>query len=191
LRNDDRHLFFGTSNRSKFDEARRILAPFKIDLCFLGEKGVEIQSEDIEEISKHAAKSLVQRSKVPVIVEDAGLFIDELQGFPGPYSAYVYETLGSEGILRLMQGASNRSAAFLSVVAFCGPNVEVRSFSGRVNGRIAQQCAGSRGFGFDPIFVPDKGDGRTFAEMNTEEKNRLSHRSRSFIRFAEWWLSIL
>lgn len=190
MRKDDSQLFFGTSNKNKFEEARRILKPFQINLRFLKGKGVEIQSENLENIAAYAARQLAQKSNVEVVVEDSGLFIKSLKGFPGPYSSFVHETIGIEGILQLMSAAANRSASFTSAVAFCTPSSEPVSFLGIVEGKIAGSSKGSGGFGFDPIFAPSEGDGRTFAEMKAEEKNALSHRSMAFREFASWYLSV-
>lgn len=189
MRKGSSQLFFGTSNKNKFDEAKRILEPFQIDLRFVGEKGVEIQSSNLEEIAAYAAKCLAQKLNVPVVVEDAGLFIRALKGFPGPYSSFVEATIGIEGVLQLMSSAPDRSASFASAVAFCTPNSEPASFQAVVEGQIAERSIGSGGFGFDPIFVPAGSEGRTFAEMQTEEKNALSHRSRAFKEFARWYSS--
>ncbi len=189
MRKDSPALYFGTSNRHKFNEAKQILEPLNIKLGRLGEKGIEVQSERLEEIANYAAKFLTRRSNITVIVEDAGLFIDPLKGFPGPYSSFAYKTIGVEGVLRLMDCGLKRSATFLSVVSFCTPTSQPRYFKGIVRGEIAQRAKGSKGFGFDPIFIPDEGNGETFAEMSVGEKNCLSHRARALRRFARWYLS--
>jgi len=123
-------------------------------------------------------------------VEDAGLFVEALKGFPGPYSAYVYRTLGTRGILKLMENVEDRAASFRSVVVFSSPEHQPVCFSGEVKGRISMEERGDSGFGFDPIFEPEAGDGRTFAEMTTEEKNRYSHRAEALRRFAKWYSSL-
>ncbi|NOZ89276.1 MAG: RdgB/HAM1 family non-canonical purine NTP pyrophosphatase, partial [Crenarchaeota archaeon] len=120
----------------------------------------------------------------PVAVEDAGLFVDALSGFPGPYSSYVYKTIGVHGILRLLEGEENRAARFVSVIAYAGP-WGVQLFRGEVKGSIAAEPRGSGGFGFDPIFIPEGAD-KTFAEMNIEEKNMYSHRARAARKLCSW-----
>jgi len=119
-----------------------------------------------------------------VFVEDAGLFIDALNGFPGPYSSYVYRTIGVEGVLKLVEGKS-RGAAFVSVIALYHPGKGVRVFKGMCRGVIAQHPRGFSGFGFDPIFIPE-GVGKTFAEMREDEKNKLSHRGEAARKLIEW-----
>ncbi len=151
-------------------------------------KAMEIQDENLENIAKASAIDAAKKCGLPVIVEDAGLFIEALNGFPGPYSSYVNKTIGVGGILKLMKNVKDRSAYFLSAVAFYNPdNGELKVFNGRVEGQIAEEAKGRSGFGFDPIFIPIGGDGRTFAEMGTEEKNRFSHRAMALRRFAEWY----
>ena len=151
----------------------------------------EIQSEDLREVAERSVLYAYDVLREPVMVEDAGLFIEALNGFPGPFSSYVYKTIGVEGILKLMRGVEDRRAKFVSVIAFYSPITEpVKFFTGEVEGRISEEARGSKGFGFDPIFIPAEGDGRTFGEMDVEEKNKLSHRARAARKFAEWILRI-
>ncbi len=182
-------LCFITRKREKFEEAKRILAEQGISLCMLEADLTEVQSDRLEDIAKASAREGAVRFGVPVVVEDAGLFIKALGGFPGPYSAFVFRTIGNKGILKLMKNVRNREAEFRSAVAFCRPEEEVVCFLGVVRGRIAEQMRGRFGFGYDPIFIPEEGDGRTFGEMTMEEKNALSHRGRAFRRFAAWFKS--
>ena len=182
-----RLIFFVTNNIHKFNEARRVLAQYNIAVAMLRVKPSEIQDDNIEKIAKSSAIEAYQKTKLPVIVEDAGLFIDALKGFPGPYSSYVYRTIGKEGILKLLEESENRKARFKSVVAFCGPDMDIRCFKGAVEGKISRAVRGESGFGFDPIFEPNDFSGRTFGELSIEEKNRVSHRSRALRSFAEWY----
>ncbi len=141
-----------------------------------------------QKIAETSAIDAAKKCNLPVIVEDAGLFIKALNGFPGPYSSYVNKTIGVEGILKLMRGIKDRTAYFFSVVAFYDPDInELEFFYGKVEGEIAEEARGKSGFGFDPIFTPIEGDGRTFAEMGVEEKNKFSHRSKALRKFAKWY----
>jgi len=131
---------------------------------------------------------------MPIFVEDAGLFVEALKGFPGPYAAYVYHTIGNQGILKLMADTENRGANFQSVISYCDSenSVDPVSFYGEIKGEItpAQRTEqGKSGFGFDPIFQPE-GSSRTFAEMTVEEKNGYSHRAAAIRRFAEWYKTL-
>lgn len=184
-----RVAFFVTSNIHKFQEARHVLGEYRVAAALLRVEVSEIQDDDTENIARASSEEAARRCNLPVMVEDAGLFIEGLGGFPGPYSSYVYRTLGTRGILRLMRDVKQRDAHFRSVVAFCDPGAVLRSFQGRVEGRIAWKERGASGFGFDPVFEPSGGRGRTFAEMTMREKNRYSHRARALRKFARWYVS--
>ena len=180
-----RRVYFATTNSHKFEEARLILTEYGIEVLRLDAKGQEIQAKTIEEIAMASAKYVARRRKTPAIVEDAGLFVEALNGFPGPYSSYVNQTIGNKGLLKLLEGITNRRAEFRSAVAFSGPTT--KCFSGVVFGNISNEERGSSGFGYDPIFEPLEGGGRTFAEMAMEEKNTHSHRAKALRSFAEWY----
>ncbi|MEM2239132.1 MAG: XTP/dITP diphosphatase [Candidatus Bathyarchaeia archaeon] len=179
-------FYFATRNKGKFREAKLIFESLGLKLTMLEADKIEIQSDSLEDIASYAAKELSGRLGFKVVVEDAGLFIRSLNGFPGPYSSYILKTIGLNGVLRLMNGVSDRYAYFLSVVAYAEPGKPAKVFQGRVEGLITSEPRGSGGFGFDPIFQPLEGDGRTFAEMSAEEKNRFSHRAKAFRELAVW-----
>jgi XTP/dITP diphosphohydrolase len=182
--------FFATTNYHKFHEARQVLAEHGISAALLRIEAIEIQDDNLEEIAKASAQDAVEKSGLPVLVEDAGLFIDALKGFPGPYSSYVYRTLGTQGVLKLMKRIAKRNAHFHSVVAFHNPKrASPKCFHGKVKGKITLKEQGKQGFGFDPIFVPKGGVGKTFAEMTTVEKNKFSHRAQALRKFAAWYKS--
>jgi XTP/dITP diphosphohydrolase len=187
-----RVIFFATNNVNKFDEARRVLAEYDVAVGMLRVKSVEVQSESLEEIARASALDAFEKCHLPIIVEDAGLFIDALNGFPGPYAAYAYKTVGNQGLLRLMRNVEARSAHFESVVAHFSAELESPvCFHGEVLGEIAdkERKGNSRsGFGFDPVFKPLKSS-KTFAEMTIAEKNEHSHRARALRKFAEWYKS--
>lgn len=183
-------IFFATNNIHKFDEARKVLTEYKIAVGMLRAKALEIQSDNLEEIAKTSVVDAFKRCDLPLIVEDAGLFIDTLNGFPGPYSAYAYKTIGNKGLLKLMENIENRKARFHSVIAYY--SAELKSpicFKGEVAGEIArEERRGKResGFGFDPIFKPVNSQ-KTFAEMTSMKKNKYSHRAQALRKFAEWY----
>jgi XTP/dITP diphosphohydrolase len=182
--------YFVTSNIHKFLEASSVLSEYKIATAKLRVEAVEIQDDSLENIAKYSVQDAVKNCGLPVFVEDAGLFVEALGGFPGPYSKYVYNTVGVKGILKLMKNIENRNAYFISVVAFGSPDEQPTCFVGKVKGKISLQEIGGSGFGYDPIFVPSEGDGRTFAEMTTTEKNGLSHRAEALRKFALWYSSV-
>ncbi len=184
-------VFFATGNIHKFNEACAILGSQGIAVGMLKLKGDEIQSDSLRDIAENSVIKAYEQSRLPIFVEDAGLFIDALGGFPGPYAAYVYKTIHNSGVLKLMEGVKDRTAKFQSVIAFCDENhaCEPLCFHGEVKGEItlAERVEqGKSGFGFDPIFQP-QGSEKTFAEMTITAKNGFSHRAMAIRRFAEWF----
>ncbi len=189
LKPESRVIFFATGNFHKFDEARRVLTEYDIASAMLRVKALEIQSDSLEEIAKASVLDAFNRCHLPVIVEDAGLFVDALKGFPGPYAAYVYKKISNPGLLKLMENVRDRSATFRSVIAYHDGRGEPMCFEGEAVGRISyDEIWGNlkTGFGFDPIFQPAESD-RTFAEMAIEEKNVFSHRANAVRKFAQWY----
>jgi len=179
---------FASNNPHKLIEVKEILEPFGIKVNPLKSKVREIQSNSLEEIAADSARITAQATHKSIVVEDAGLFIESLGGFPGPYSSYVFDTIGCRGILRLMEGMAKRMATFRSVVSYCEADREPRLFTGETRGKISLAMRGGRRFGYDPIFIPDELDGRAFSELTVREKNRVSHRSKAFNKLANWLL---
>jgi len=180
-------IYFLSKNEHKLREIRSFLEPYGFEVEIMFEDKVEIQSDSLAEIVKKAVE-FVGRRKYAFFAEDAGLFIDHLNGFPGPYSSYVYKTIGIDGILKLMLGVEDRKATFRSAIALFHPKLdEIKVFEGHVEGVISTEKRGTEGFGFDPIFIP-RGESRTFAEMSLEEKNRYSHRARAVKKMLDFLL---
>lgn len=146
---------------------------------------VEIQSEDLTSIALYSAVQTSLYLKELFFVEDAGLYITSLKGFPGPFSSYVYKTIGVDGVLKLLSGFSDRTAIFKSVIVLHCPRQGFKVFEGSVRGSISLEARGLGGFGFDPIFIPE-GHTKTFAEMDLEVKNSLSHRGKAFRAMVNW-----
>jgi XTP/dITP diphosphohydrolase len=187
LREREATVYFATGNRVKYIEAAQLASIFGISLKRLTIDKLEIQSDDLQDISSFAAKKASETTRRAVVTEDAGFFVDALGGFPGPYSSYVFRTVGVEGILSLLRGFRNRNASFRATVAFCRPRARPICFNGLVAGVVSRKPKGNYGFGFDPIFKPNRADGRTFAEMKTKEKNLFSHRAEAFAKFFTWF----
>jgi XTP/dITP diphosphohydrolase len=170
-------IYFVTSNKGKFREVKDILSSFHVVQKDIGYP--EIQSSNLEEVVVFGLNSFQDMGLEKSIIEDSGLFIDALQGFPGVYSAYAYQSIGSSGILKLMEGVTNRRAVFRSMIGYRDTIVdEVTLFEGSCKGFISEVLIGEQGFGFDPIFIP-RGSNLTFAQMTKQEKNRYSHRGKS------------
>jgi XTP/dITP diphosphohydrolase len=184
-------VFFATGNIHKFNEARVVLAKHGLAAGMLRAKAVEIQSDSLTEIATTSAIDAYKRCHLPIIVEDAGLFVDALKGFPGPYAAYVYKTVGNRGLLKLLENVQDRKATFRSAIAYCDSETgQVTCFTGEAQGEITTQERAvdvKSAFGFDPIFQPNASS-KTFAEMTPEEKNAVSHRAQAVSKFAQWYL---
>ena len=174
-------LVFVSSNNHKYQEAKKILSSFGLEIKFLKLDLEEIQSNSLKEIALKKAKNAFHKCQKPVIVEDDGLFIDSLGGFPGPYSSYVFKTIGNDGILNLL--TRNRKAKFVSVIAYCDNTIQ-KSFEAKLDGKISTAQKG-KGWGYDPIFLPENAK-KTFAEY--DKKNNMSHRFKALKKFSNWYL---
>lgn len=172
-------IYFVTSNKGKQAEARAIFG----DLVQKDIGYTEIQADTLDEVAAYGIKEVAARLDSPVMIEDAGLFVEALGGFPGVYSAYVQRTIGNAGILRLMEGEENRNAHFKSVVAYIEPGMQPAFFTGEVHGQIGFEERGRKGFGYDPIFYVGE---VSLGEMEMEEKNRISHRAASMKALKDW-----
>jgi XTP/dITP diphosphohydrolase len=194
-------LYFISSNENKFLEIQKLLVTEKkmktdnkngvvseknkIHLYFKKSLIKEIQSESILEVAEDKVKKAFDFIRKPVIIEDDGLFIEELNGFPGVYSSFVFKTIGNKGILNLLRNNENKRASFLSVITFSDGKT-MKSFNGETTGHITTKIF-SQGWGFDPIFIPE-GETKTYGQIDIVNKNRLSHRSKAFKKFLEWHL---
>ena len=182
-------VLFATSNKNKIAEAKASLGPLGYTVEQLLIDGtppnfIEPQTDEIEIISK----SKIQQSLAfisgtefegsSILVEDSGLFIEDLGDFPGVYSSYVEKTIGNKGIIKILDNISNRRAEYRAY-SILYENGKYWNSLGICSGKISTEIRGFNGFGFDPIFIPDSGDGRTFGEMSQFEKDSKSHRGKS------------
>ena len=190
-----------TGNSGKVREAKHALEPLGFDVRQLVIDGVEIsepQCDDLEDVARsklEQAQTHLPNPSDALMVEDAGLFVDALQGFPGVYSAYVLNTIGCKGMLRLMIGEASRGAQFEAVAAFLLDG-EVHVSRGICRGELSLEASGNEGFGFDPIFIPTDLDedgnalpigemgaksthGKPFGGIPLDEKQNYSHRHRA------------
>jgi len=174
-------LYFVSSNNHKYQEAKIILDSFGIKLGFIKSTLEEIQSNSLKEIALCKAKDAFSKCKKPLIIEDDGIFINSLNGFPGPYSSYIFKTIGNKGILNLLK--QNRKAKFISIITYCDKHI-LQSFDAKIDGSISKSVKG-KGWGYDPIFIPNNLQ-KTFAELNN--KNELSHRYKALKKFSKWYL---
>jgi XTP/dITP diphosphohydrolase len=144
----------------------------------------EHRSDDVGEIARGKAEFAYRQLKTPLIVDDTGFFIDALNGFPGPYAAFVLNSIGNAGILKLMEGRMDRSARFTTAIAYADDQ-GVWAFTGTIDGSITDEPRGRGGFGYDPIF---KAGTRTLAELPIEEKSKISHRAKALAEFHDWFM---
>ena len=168
-------LYFCTSNNHKFREIKTIIEKItSIQVKHIFLSPLEIQSNNLQEIAKYSLESSAKIvEKRPLFVEDSGLFIMKYNGFPGPYSAFIYETIGNEGIIRLLKGEKDRRAYFQSTIALLLEE-EPLIFTAVVDGHISFDISHS-GWGYDPIFIPNSNPSSTFGDLG-DEKMWISHR---------------
>lgn len=162
-----------TSNPGKVREYQEVFQPLGIDAVQLRVPYDEIQSSELEEVVKKGMKELKGQGIRDFIIDDSGLFVDHLNGFPGVWSAYAQRTIGNPGLLKLMNGVSNRTARFKCCIG-CNINGKDTVVTGICEGTILNEERGNEGFGFDPIF--SQNGTSSFSEISLEEKNMVSHR---------------
>lgn len=176
-------VLFASSNENKFEEVSTILSELGISSQFFRCELQEIQANNLDEVARFKANYAFSLCSKPVIVEDDGLFIPSLRGFPGPYSSFALGTIGNKGILRLL--ARQRSAFFRSIIAYREKEGSVMLFDAVVHGKISKKIQGN-GWGFDPIFIP-QGQTMTYSQLKNT-KNHISHRYLALRKFANWYL---
>lgn len=164
-------LVFVTSNKGKVEEISSMLG---MDLENANLELDEIQNIHIAKVAVHKAKQAYGILHKPLIVDDTGIEVLDWNGFPGPLLAHIVKSGGMELMLSMMKGAARRDAIFKTVIAY-HTGSEVITFEGGLEGSIANEIRGTRGFGIDAIFIP-KGYDKTYAEMSLDEKNKISHR---------------
>ena len=186
LRKKPEQIFFHTGNEHKLDEASQAMSELQIKIRSLKEISssisvVEPQGENCANVAHSKIMQVLDLVEDELngnwlMVEDSGLFVDALGGFPGVYSSYVHSTVGIEGIVKLLEENKDKSARYISSISFWDGE-RIHSVQGHCKGRISLESRGDSGFGYDPIFIPEAGDGRTFSEMTLLEKTALSHRT--------------
>ena len=176
-----REIVFATGNAHKVDEVAHILG----DGWIVGSRdpGVEETGTTFEANALIKARAVVAETGGMAIADDSGIEVDALDGRPGIHSArWTEESDWIPRVLRELDEATSddRRGRYVAAAAAVWPDGRETVVRGTVEGRIAGAPRGSGGFGYDPIFVPDEGDGRTFAEMDADDKHAMSHRGRAF-----------
>lgn len=182
-------MYFVSSNENKYKEIVDFIQALdrpNFTIKFKRLELEEIQSDSLEKVSEHKALKAFERVRYLTLIEDDGLFIDALNGFPGVYSSYIFKTIGNSGIIKLLSDEKNRKAVFRSVFAFHdGKNIQI--FVGEKCGSISHSPEGE-GWGYDPIFIPE-GFENTFAHLGYEFKNKISHRRIALEKLCTWFLA--
>jgi XTP/dITP diphosphohydrolase len=178
-------IIFATNNQHKVDEIRHHLAN-RFEIITLKEAGIDIDipepHETLEANAREKSTTIHELTKQNCFSEDTGLEVDALHGEPGVKSArYAGEKADPEKnmakLLENMKGFDNRKARFRTVISLIFNHKEYQ-FTGICPGEISLTPSGGRGFGYDPVFIPE-GGGKTFAEMDKNEKNQFSHRRKA------------
>jgi len=186
---DGLRLVLATANPDKAAEIRDILSDHGIVLLPRpsGVPDVEETGDTLVENARLKARALCQATGQVAVSDDTGLEVDALEGAPGVHSArYAGENATyADNVAKLLEQLAGiprtrRRARFVAVALVSFPDSTEIWAEGVVGGRIAEEPRGAGGFGYDPVFVPDDGDGRTFAEMSPAEKHAFSHRGRAF-----------
>lgn len=176
-------ISFATGNNNKLNEFRNYLKPMNIEIEHIDIEYPEIRSDKIEDIAKQGAIYISKKINRPVIVEDSGLFIESLNGFPGTYTKWVHQKIGHEGIFRLLKEKENK-AEFKACIGLHIPGKEPITFLGISKGTVITEERGTKGWGHDPIFIPENYD-KTWAE-DPDLKAMTSHRILALKKFSEW-----
>lgn len=190
-------VVLASGNKNKIKEMQTLLSDLcSKEICVLSLKDIGFFDEIIEDGSSFEENALIKArapksSEYPVIADDSGLMVDILDGEPGIYSArYAGEesddAKNNKKLLNKLEGipSDKRSARFVSVIACVFPDGRKITTEGICEGVILEEYRGNGGFGYDPLFyVPELG--KTFAEMNSDEKNSVSHRGKAMRSFAE------
>ena len=166
-----------TSNRHKLEEYQHGLSSLGIAVEHLDADCDEVQADTLGEVVQACMRQLKREGHRDFMVDDSGLFVPSLNDFPGVYSAYVMQTIGCQGMLRLLEGL-DRLARFECCIGVCSEELGEFTVTGMSPGRIIHEERGGSGFGYDPIFAPE-GQELTFAQMDMGTKNAYSHRGRA------------
>lgn len=173
-------IYFITSNKYKFKEAKEILSDIEqleIDLF-------EIQEETPQKIVEHKLKEALKYHQGPLVVDDVSLELESLKGFPGPYVKWMEKQVGVDSVYRVAKKLGSTKAVAKTILGLAIDENNIKFFEGEMEGELVLP-KGDNGFGFDLIFKP-KGFKKTFAQLSTKEKNAISHRGKAFKKLKEY-----
>lgn len=167
-----RKITYITGNWAKVESAKQFFEPLGIEVDNVKMATTEIQADSTEEIAMYSAKEASEKLKCNVLKNDTGLYVEALGGFPGPYTHYVDERIGEDGLLKLLEDKENRNACFIEAFAYCEYGKEPIVFKSITKGKIAREKSGTYGWSWDYIFIPD-GQEKTMGNFPDEERFRL------------------
>lgn len=189
-----KRLVVASHNPGKVREIGDLVAPWKLDVVSVGELGLPEPDETEPTFIGNAlikARAAASGSGLPALADDSGLCVEALGGEPGIYSARWAGPEKDFGramaeVERRMQASkhASRAAWFICALAVAWPDGEEAAFEGRIDGTLVWPPRGTKGFGYDPMFVPE-GHAETFGEMDPARKHAMSHRARAFAQFVE------
>lgn len=162
-------ITYVTGNWYKIMCARSILEPLGFEVDNIKMETTEIQANNVEDVAMYSAKEASDKLKCDVLKNDTGLYVEALGGFSGPYTHYVDEKLGEDGLLKLLKGIDNRNACFIEAFAYCEYGKDPVVFKSITKGRIATEKSGIYGWSWDFIFIPDGYD-KTMGNYPDEER---------------------
>ena len=187
-------LIIASNNQGKVREYRDILRPFGFEVLSQGEADIRLEAEEtgttFEQNAVLKARAVYDIARCCIISDDSGLEVEALDGEPGLYSAR-YKGLETEherrlAVLKGLEGSDNRKARFVTCVCFIDETGEEHLFSGIWNGEIALREEGTNGFGYDPIFISEDGNGKTTARLPLSFKEQYSHRAKAVRSLIAW-----
>ena len=176
-----KEIIFVSKNKNKAREVTEILKDNGITVIHKEFELEEIQSPDIETVAKNKALLAYQIFKAPILVEDTGLYIKAMHGYPGSLIKHFLEAIGSQGIIDFLKN-KDREAMAVTTFAFYNDKANVHTFVDQNIGEISKEMLGKSGFAWDPIFIP-KGHEKTYAQMSAKEKNKISQRRKALEKF--------
>lgn len=165
-------IYFVTGNFGKVKIAQAALAPFGFEVVQLKLDTPEIQSTETEEVAKYSVKYAAEATNKAVIKGDFGMYIEALNGFPGPFPKFINKWFTVEQFVALYKNENNKRAYFIDALGFCEPQKEPICFVSKTYGRLITQPQGDNGNMIDSLFIPDGFD-RTIAALSEEETIKL------------------
>lgn len=179
-------LYLATNNRHKLIEIRSIAEEFKINIIQLNEQKIEDKEKTIQEVALENAVRISNKLNIPAAVEDTGIFFKAYKDFPGANGKLVFNMIGYEGILKLMEGKNDRNAEFVSAIGYCEPRKKPLLFLGKLDAKVAYDVKDLD----KDVMIYERilllPDGRRLSTIEREEKNKISHRAKAFSKLFEY-----